>query len=130
MAISKEQFIQRASREIYIPGFSETDEPIEIRVRALSVVALMANKKIPNQLMPAVEQIFKIGASSTNIQEADKVAEENLLELTEFLSFICKEAMVEPTFDEVGEYLTEEQMMSIFEATQTSTKQLIPFNNQ
>ena len=130
MVISAEQFKQKANRVILIPGFSSSDEPIEIKVKSISIMGLISNKKIPNPLMPAVEKLFKIGANSTNIAEVEKTTEDNILELTELLAFICEKTMVEPTYDEIGEYLTEDQMLAIFEMTQNTVNQLIPSNNK
>lgn len=129
MAITAEQFIQKSYRNILIPGFNIGDEPIEIRVRTLSLMNMISRKSIPNPLMPAVNKLFKLGGKVTE-EEAEKIAVDNIDEMTEFLGFICDKAMIEPTYDEIGEYMTQEQVMAVFSSTQGTVNNLTPFRNE
>lgn len=129
MAISVEQFIQKSQREILIPGFSVGDEPIEIKVRTLSIVNMLSRKTIPNALMPAVEKLFKLGGNVTE-EQAEAIATENIDSMVEFLAFICDKAMIQPTYEEVGEYMTEEQMMAVFNSTQGTVNSLKSFRDK
>lgn len=128
MGITADQFKSKAIKEVLIPGFEVGDEPIPIKVRTLNMMSIVGNKSIPNSLMASVQKVFKLGGASQ--EKAEEMALDNIESLVELLVYICDKAMVEPKYSEVGEYLTQEQMMAIFNFTQGTVNTLMPFRNE
>lgn len=130
MAITVQDFKNRAEREILIPGFYAGDEPIPVKVRALNILGMLSNKKIPNNLMPAVESLFKLGGGPKKQEEVEEIATENMAEMSQFLGFICDKTLVEPSYSEIEEYLTQDQILAIFNSTQQTVNEVKKFRNE
>lgn len=130
MAITVQDFKNRAVREILIPGFYAGDEPIPVKVRALNILGMLSNKKIPNNLMPAVESLFKLGGGDKSQEEIEEIATENMVEMSEFLGFICDKTLVEPSYKEIEDYLTQDQLLAIFNSTQQTINEVKKFRNE
>lgn len=128
MAITTvEQFKQKCFKEVEIPGF-EPGETVTVRLRRVSVLGLASSGRIPNSLQSAVNELFSSGSNSSKQEIATK-SMSKMIEMSQLLDIMTKEALVEPSFDEVGEYLTDEQKNAIFEYTQTGIVDLTPINN-
>lgn len=125
MAITSfEQFKQKAFKEVDLPGFEE-GEVVTVRLRKVSILNLASSGKIPNSLMGVVNQLFgKAGKASE--EEVAQTSMEHLTEMSKLLNIIAESALVEPTYSEIGEYLTDEQKNAIFEFSQSSVKQVTP----
>lgn len=129
--ITAEQFKQRAFQVIALPGFANGDEPIHVKIRAAGVMNLVANGKIPNTLLGKVTELFgetstvtKDNVSLESITDQQKKealeklnkTETGLQDMAQLLRVFAEATMVEPTYAEVGEYMTDEQLMTIFSA--------------
>lgn len=129
--ITAEQFKQRAFQVTALPGFSKNDEPIHVKIRAAGVMNLIANGKIPNTLLGKVTELFgetstvtKDNASLASITDQQKKealdrlnkTDTGIQDMAELLRVFAEASMVEPTYAEVGEYMTDEQLMTIFSA--------------
>lgn len=129
--ITAEQFKQLAFQIIALPGFSKDSEPIHVKIRAAGVMNLIANGKIPNTLLGKVTELF--GETSTVIKDNASLAsitdqqkkealdrlnktDTGIQDMAELLRVFAEASMVEPTYAEVGEYMTDEQLMTIFSA--------------
>lgn len=125
MAITSfEQFKQKAFKEVDLPGFEE-GEVVTVRLRKVSILSLASSGKIPNSLMGVVNQLFgKAGKASE--EEVSQTSMEHLSEMSKLLNIIAESALVEPTYSEIGEYLTDEQKNAIFEFSQSGVKQVTP----
>lgn len=125
MAITSfEQFKQKAFKEVDLPGFEE-GEVVTVRLRKVSILSLASSGKIPNSLMGVVNQLFgKAGKASE--EEVAQTSMEHLTEMSKLLNIIAESALVEPTYSEIGEYLTDEQKNAIFEFSQSGVKQVTP----
>lgn len=130
MAITSiEQFKQMAFKEVEIPGFEE-ETTVVVRLRKVSILGLAASGKIPNSLMGTVNNLFNQGRSGATAEKVASTSMENLGEMAKLLDLIAENAMVEPKFAEVGEFLTDEQKNAIFEYSQSGVKQLAPNTNK
>lgn len=110
---------------VRFPDFGE-DQPFIARIKRPSLLGLAKAGKIPNSLLKSANSLFAGKGINTNNTEA-------LSELFQILDTICEECLVEPTYTELkeaGVELTDDQLMFIFNYTQTGTKALIPFRNQ
>lgn len=121
--ITAEQFKQKAFNEVQIPGF-EQGETITVCLRRVSVLGLASSGKIPNALQATVNKLF--ASDSSNAKEVSQTSLSNFNEMGQLLDIIAREAMVSPTFDEVGEYLTDDQKNAIFGYSQTGIVSLTP----
>lgn len=139
--ITAEQFKQRAFQVIALPGFAKGDEPIHVKIRAAGVMNLVANGKIPNTLLGKVTELFgetstvtkdNVSLESITDQQKKEALEKlnktdtGLQDMAQLLRVFAEATMVEPTYAEVGEYMTDEQLMTIFgamygEVTQAET---------
>lgn len=120
MVTTIQEIKDKALKEVEISGF-EADETITIKLRNLSLMGLVAGGKIPNQLLGTATELFEGKKAS---KEPDKAS---ISELAQMIDLICKNAMVEPTFEEAGEYLTDNQKMEIFYYTQGGVEALNSF---
>jgi len=129
--ISVEEFKARATREVDIQGFTNGEEPITIRIRSLSLMKLVGNGKIPNELMTTAIELFEGKKKSEAVSTAEIMGSNGKLkDMASLIDVICDNAMVEPTFDEIGDLLTDEQKLEIFQHTQGGTKALNSFRQE
>ncbi len=125
MAITSfEEFKKKAFKEVELPGF-EPGETVTVRLRKVSILSLASSGKIPNSLMGVVNKLFN---SSKEVDEeaVKETSMEHLAEMSKLLDLVASCALVEPTFDQIGEYLTDEQKNAIFEYSQGEVKQVTP----
>lgn len=101
---------------IDLPAFDGGfDKPFVARVKRPSLLTLCATEVIPNNLLSKAQAIYE-GEKKGNIKE-----------YAEVLHKVAEAALVEPAYSEVKEYLTDEQLTSIFNYTQVGVKALEPF---
>lgn len=113
--ISAEQFKNKATRVIQIPGF-EPGEQIEVRIKPVSMMAMMTNGRLPNELKVVASELFKSGM---NGKEADEdYSMEQIQLMTQLIDKLCEDCLVEPVFNDIKDYLTDEQKTAIFTASQ------------
>lgn len=105
--MKSQDFISKAIKTIKISGFEEGEE-IEVKVKKPSLMHLISYGKIPNPLMPTVIKIFE---GKLTKQEAEKMAHIDELKL---IDIFVSGTLIEPAYEEVKEYLTDEQRNEIF----------------
>ena len=142
--ISVEQFKSKAHRIIPIPGFGQFVEPIYIQIKSTGIMNLLANGRIPNTLLGKVTELFgdnskveKDSIPTTDItsaqrQEAlDKLtkSDSGIQDMAELLRVFASAAMVNPSYDEVKEYMTDDQLMAIFSAMYGEVTEVESFRN-
>lgn len=106
---------------VKLPSFSE-NEPFVAKVRRPSLLALTKSGKIPNSLLSTASELFNGSLDNDN---------ENVLsDIYDICYIMADAALVEPTLKEIedtGLELTDEQLMAIFNYTQTGVKALENF---
>mgnify|MGYP003419485234 FL=1 len=123
--ISAKDFISKATRIIDISGFDKGDE-ISVRIKPVSLMTMMVNGKLGNDLLPLVQNLFKQNQSKS-IMDSDLMENsDNLKLIISLMDRVCEEVLVEPTFDEIGEYLTDTQKQEIFTAAQGTVEATKP----
>lgn len=90
---------------IEIPDFNN-EGTVNIRVKRPSIMGMAIQGKIPNNLMTIAS---KIAGLKTN---DDK--ETSVKDLGQIYELYCRATMVEPTFDEMKNYITDDQMLKIY----------------
>ena len=122
--ISASEFRKRATRVIEIDGF-EPGEKIEVRIKPASLINLMVSGKLPNNLLATVQELFNEGPDTKPndvfAQGADKVKE-----VLGLLDLVCEQSLVEPTFEEIKDVITDAQKMQIMTEAQGNVKAAIP----
>lgn len=123
MAISASNFINLGSQEVEIPCFPGNDEKIKFRLKKVSAMGLMINGRIPNELMSTVLSVFE-GKSEEDLnklkENPDKVLKEDGIKdldfskMAQFIDVVCNDSMIEPRYEEVKDYMTDEQKQFVF----------------
>lgn len=140
--ITAEAFKNRAFRIITLPGFNPGDERIPVQIKSTGVMTMLSNGTIPNTLMAKVTELFGNSNGKTKhpkaaITEADKQAaidklnssESALQDMASLLRVFAKASLVQPSYDEIGDYLTDEQLMTLFSAMYGEVTDLESFRN-
>lgn len=118
-----QDFIKKAVKTIKISGFEEGEE-IEVKVKKPSLLHIMSYGNIPNPLMETVKKIF---AKKLTKKEAKKVSKQDEVRV---IDVFVSGALVEPAYDEVKEYLTDDQRNEIFAFAVGGLKDLESFRTQ
>lgn len=125
--ISAEKFINKSCKEVEIPGF-EKGETITVLLRRTSLMTLAASGKIPNGLMDKVTQLFS-GKTPTG-NEAGEVALKEMDQIGKIMDIFCGACMVEPKYEEVKDFMTDDQKNAIFGWSQTGIVDLGPTDSE
>ena len=110
---------------VELPAFAP-DIPFIAKPKRPSLLALLREGKIPNQLISTASELFAGGKVDT---DDDK----SLSNLFGVLDSICEAAFVEPTYEEIkssGVVLTDEQLMAVFNYTQRGVSALNSFRKE
>ena len=124
--ITAEQFRNKAVSIISIPGFDK-DERFEIKVKKLSLVGLMSSGKIPNSLMSVVKDAFAGIESGASEADNDAAMMDKAGDIGKLLDIVCREAMIEPAFDDIKDVMNDAQKLEIFSFTQGGVEQAKTF---
>lgn len=125
MSFNIEELRAKALKEIEIPGFYEGDEPIKIKVKKPAMMSLMAQGKVPNTLMNTAMQVTGEGK---NIKPEDiNIDDGSLQDIGELMELFCISCMVEPTYEDVKDILTDEQIATIFNFATKGINDISPF---
>lgn len=128
--ISIEELKKLSEGEIVeIPSFVG-DERIKVKLRRPSMLYMVKQGKIPNELLVEANKLFTQGASGIASNSKDLNDPTTLAKATELLECICEEAFVEPKFKDMqnaGIKLTDSQMLAVFAYTQNGVESLKSF---
>ena len=122
---SIEQLKQYAQGEVIeLPPFAPR-QPFVAKLKRPSLLAMAKNGKIPNNLLVKTNELFMNDGTAVN------ASDDNMLkEIFSVIDTIAEEVFVQPTYKEIKEAgieLTDEQMLFIFNYTQTGVKNLENF---
>lgn len=101
-----------------IPDF-KNEGTVNIRVKRPSLMSMATQGKIPNHLMGIAAKIAGLNTG--------KQKDTNLKELGQIYELYCRAVMVEPTYDDLKSYITDDQMLNIYEWAIGEGKQLENF---
>lgn len=109
---------------VRFPDFAE-GQPFVARVRRPSMLVLAKQGKIPNTLLQSANELFQGGGAGM-----DGDNENMLADIYSICEIICESALKEPTYQQIkdaGLELSDDQLMAIFNYTQTGAKALESF---
>ena len=116
-----------AGTVIRLPDFAE-GQPFVARVRRPSMLVLAKTGKIPNTLLSAAGELFAKGGGGLDADN-DKM----LSDMYDIMHIICESALIQPTLSEIesaGLFLSDDQMMAIFNYSQAGVKALESFRKE
>ncbi len=124
---SIEEVKNQACRVVALPGW-EPGETFNVRIRRASLLSLIQQGAIPNQLLPTIYKLLKEGADKgQDFDPRVDLGPDELEQFLEMLTAVCRAVMVEPAYDDVAEYLTDTQRNAIFGYAQPGLRALEPF---
>lgn len=109
---------------VRFPDFAE-GQPFVARVRRPSMLVLAKQGKIPNTLLSSANELFSKGGAGMDGDNENMLAD--IYSITEI---VCEAALKEPTYQQIkdaGLELSDDQLMAIFNYTQTGAKALESF---
>jgi hypothetical protein len=124
--ISFEEFKNKATTVIEIPGFSP-DEKIKVRVKKPNMMSMLSQGKIPNHLTTVIYKMLGIDKKERkekNKEEENKKLAIEAAKMYELYACIC---LVDPSYEEIREYLIDEQLEAIFNWATSEVKGLENF---
>ncbi len=114
-----EQLRQMACSIIDIPGFDDTGT-IRVKVQKPKVMAMAAQGKIPNYLMSTAMRI-------AGVPSKEKPRDPDLSDVAKTMELYCRACLVQPTYEEFQDIITDDQMTAIFEWAIGDTKKMSTF---
>lgn len=115
---------------VKLPGFAE-GQPFVARLRRPDLTTMMASGNIPNALLKSAGSLFEAqGEASKEKEVLDSLNTEDFNKMIGLFDAICKEALIQPTYDEIieaGMTLTMEQKEAIFSYVQEGVIDLDSF---
>lgn len=112
---------------VRFPDFAE-GQPFVARVRRPSMLVLAKQNKIPNSLLTTAGSLFAKGGAGMNAGDVNM-----LKDVYDICKIICEASLVQPTLKEIeeaGMELSDNQLMAIFNYTQTGVKALESFRKE
>lgn len=118
---------KKLDKPVEFPGWEE-DIPFVARVRRTSLSGLVKREELPNDLLPVVARMMGIAEQGGN--PLDQAKPEEIKRFLTAMHSIAELLLIEPTYDEVGDILTDEQLSAIFLYAQQGLRGLEPFRRQ
>jgi len=116
--ISIEELRKQATTVIEIPNFNNTGT-IKVRVQKPRLMAMVAQGKIPNHLLGVVNDMM--------FGRKKEKKDPKLEDVTKVYELYCRACLVEPTYDQFKDIITDEQMQYIFDWAMGGTRELETF---
>lgn len=116
-----------AGTVVRFPDFGD-GQPFVARVRRPSMLVLAKHGKIPNSLLTAAGELFTKGGGGLDSDN------ENMLgDMYNIMDIIATATLIQPTMEEIksiGMELSDDQLMAIFNYSQTGVKALESFRQE
>lgn len=113
---------------IELPAFAP-DMPFVARLKQVDIADLIKHGKIPNPLMDTVNDMFY----SQNSSGGTGNTLENTVDVVDMMTIFAREALIQPTMDEIeeaGMKLSMAQLSAIFQFTQGEVQNLKSFRTE
>ncbi len=120
---SVEEVKRAATPVVELPPF-DNGTPFNARLRKANLFSLMIGGKIPNDLLSVASKAMDKGMDPASFEEME------LPELGKLLEVMCAAVLVEPKWEDVKDYLTEEQVNAIMIYGTSGVRALENFRQQ
>lgn len=124
---TREYFEGNQYKIVTTPGFAP-GEVLQFKIKNTSLVTLVRSGRLPNNLMKSAVSLFE--GKQTQDVSLNGVSSKELQDLMKIIEAFCKDVMVEPTYDEVGEFLTDDMLFAIFNRTTSEAVGLEDFREE
>lgn len=119
--LSIEQLKNMAMPIIEIPDFEGTGT-IKVRVQKPRLMVMASQGKIPNHLLGIVNTMM-----FGNKKEKKEV---NITDVAKTYELYCRACLVEPSYEEIKDIITDDQMIAIFDWAMGDVKKLETFRSE
>lgn len=123
---SIEEIRERACQLVELPGW-EPGESFVARLRRASLLSLVQQGAIPNQLLTIV---YKLIGSDGQFNPMTDASPDEFGQFVEMVNAVCQAVLAEPSYEEIGEYLTDVQRSAIFLYAQQGVEALKLFRRR
>lgn len=117
---------------IRLPEFA-SGQPFVVKLRRPSMMVLVKNGKIPNTLLETASSLFE-GKSKQSKSKGDSEESQNAMkDIYDVLKIFAEAALISPTMaeiEEAGVELTDEQLIAIFNYSQSGINGLKSFRKE
>lgn len=127
--VSAKDFINKAVKVVEIDGF-EPGEKFDIKIKPVSLLGMMTKGKLPNELKAQIASMFADNKSAVKDNKMNINNMDELALMQELMDKVCEECMVEPKYNEVGEYMTDAQKTQVFMHAQGNVQEYIPSDEE
>lgn len=127
--VSAKDFINKAVKVVEIDGF-EQGEKFDIKIKPVSLLGMMTKGKLPNELKAQIASMFADNKPAVKDNKMNINNMEELALMQELMDKVCEECMVEPKYNEVGEYMTDAQKTQVFMHAQGNVQEYIPSDEE
>lgn len=124
-AITATQFKNKATKLVSIPAFEDGEE-IQVLIKSASVMGMLTAGKLPNELLGVVQGLFTSKKTEEELGMELLKDTKQLDAIQSMLETVCKEVMVEPLYEDVKDFINDEQKQAIFNHAVGGVKQAIP----
>jgi len=124
--ISIEDLKAKAQPIVMIKGYEE-GEFLPFHLKRIRMLDMIKSGKIPNTVLNQATTLFDSDNKSKS--KDSEFSEKDLSQMSDLMDAVCGACMVNPKYEDVKEYLTDEQRTEIFEWTQQGVKALEFFRN-
>lgn len=107
--LSIEELKKMATPIVEIPGF-DNQSTIKVKLKKPSLMTLVAEGKVPNHLLGIASQMVGGNQSKSKGKEADQTKD-----IIQMLELYCQICLVEPTYEEFKDIMTDQQKEFIFD---------------
>lgn len=122
-----EQLREMANPIIHIPNFDNTGT-IPVKVKRPSLMGMAQQGQIPNHLMGIASAMVAGGGKQIRMDEPDD--EDKIKMAADTMDLYCMACLVEPTYEEFKDIMTDEQKLEIFEWAMGKVKNLNTFRDE
>jgi len=123
---SIEELKQASTRVVEVSGF-EPGETLKFKIRRASLLDLVEQGAVPNNLLNIVFEILKIRSENNTFNPLQDLSAEKFKDFCGLIDAVCKAVMIEPSYDEAREYLIDAQKIEIYQYAQYGLRVLEKF---
>lgn len=118
-----------STRVVEISGF-EPGKILRFKVRRASLMDLIEQGAIPNNLLTIVIEVLKIRSDRATFNPLEDLDAEKFLEFCSLIDAVCKAVMIEPSYEEAKDLLIDQQKIEIYQYAQYGLRVLERFRER
>jgi hypothetical protein len=128
-AITLDEVIAQTQPLVDITDFNGTGT-VTFKLKRMSLFTMVKTGKIPNTLLNSAGSLFGINESDRQKDPLKTANPEDVNRLMDVIETVCEASLVQPSYAEIKEYLTDNQKMEIFYFSQGGITALSQFRQE